>query len=89
MKKKSKSVATSIPRATFSRLVRDIAGKHAHKSDAKWSAEALRGLHEEAELFIQEHFRDARQLSERFKHRTVGIRHFNNGKAESVRAEAG
>lgn len=84
MRKKSKSNATSIPRATFSRLVREIADSS--KSDVKWSAEALRGLHEEAELYIQEHFRDARQISDRFNHRTVGIRHFNGGKAQSVKA---
>ena len=70
--------ARSIPKATFCRLVRELTDDC--KSDMKWSAPALRGLQEEAELFIKEHFERASSLSGRFNHRTVGLRHFNDGR---------
>lgn len=84
-RKRHSSAGTCVPRATFSRLVREIAADH--KSGIKWSAAALRGLHEESEQFIGEHFSAARKLSERFKHRTVGVKHFNEGRA--IANEAG
>jgi histone H3/H4 len=64
----------SVPRATFVRLVREIAGDF--KSDLRWTADALTALQGESELFVEEHFARARDLSDRFKHSTVTLRHF-------------
>ncbi len=75
--------ARSIPRATFNRLVREITDD-LDRDHIKWSANALRGLHEEAELYVKEHFERASALSDRFNHRTVGLKHFNDGRAVSV-----
>ncbi len=80
--------ARSIPRATFNRLVREITddlelSPHT-KQHIKWSANALKGLQEETELYVKEHFERASALSDRFNHRTVGLRHFNDGRAVSV-----
>ena len=80
--------ARSIPKATFDRLVREITQDY--KSDMKWSAPALRGLQEESELYLKEHFERAAAISGRFKHRTVGLKHFNDGRGlerEEIEAE--
>lgn len=78
----------SIPRATFNRLVREITGDlgvppHT-TSHIKWSAKALKGFQEESELYLKEHFERASALSDRFNHRTVTLKHFNDGRALSV-----
>ena len=76
----------SIPRATFNRLVREITDD-LDRDYIKWSANALKGLHEEAELYVKEHFERASALSDRFNHRTVGLKHFNDGRAVSLAEE--
>ena len=81
--------ARSIPRATFVRLVKEISDRigmlpHLDSRQIKWSAKALQGLQEEAELYVKEHFERASALSDRFNHRTVGLKHFNDGRAVSV-----
>lgn len=43
------------------------------------------GLHEETELYLDDHFRRAQQMAERFKHATVGIKHFG-GREPTARA---
>jgi histone H3/H4 len=80
--------ARSIPRATFSRLVREITDDLG-RDYIKWSAKALQGLQEESELYVKEHFERAKTLSGRFNHRTVGLRHFNDGRAVSVGSVGG
>ena len=83
--------ARSIPRATFNRLVReitdDLEAPPNSKHYIKWSAEALQGLQEESELYVKEHFERAATLSDRFNHRTVGLKHFNDGRAASLAEE--
>ena len=78
--------ARSIPRATFSRLVREITDD-LDRDYIKWSAPALQGLQEESELYVKEHFERAAALSDRFNHRTVGLKHFNDGRAVSLAEE--
>ena len=64
----------SIPRATFSRTVREIGDTV--RSDIKWSAGALAALQDDAEQLLAERFRRAGGLLADFKHKTVGTRHF-------------
>lgn len=64
----------SIPRATFARTVREIAGDF--KPDVRWSAGALAALQDDAEQLLAERFRRASGLLADFKHKTVGTRVF-------------
>lgn len=64
----------SIPRATFSRLVREYGQDR--RSDLKWSTGALAALQDDAEQLLAERFARAGKLSSDFEHKTVGVRHF-------------
>jgi len=76
-KPSTKTPERAIPRAVFSRIVREISEERCkHFRVVKWSAAAMGGLHEETELFLDDHFRRAQQMAERFKHATVGVKHF-------------
>ena len=66
--------AYDIPRASFIRLVREITGNY--RSEMRWTNEAVEALHGDAEQFLGEHFGRARDLSERFNHSTVTLKHF-------------
>lgn len=66
----------SIPRATFARVVREIA--ETMKKDVLFEPEALIALHTDAEEFVAERFRRAGLLAERFCTRTVTERHFRD-----------
>ena len=74
IKSTPKKNAHSIPRASFLRLVRELAAEY--KSDLRFSADAIEALQGDSELFLEEHFGRARELSDRFHHSTVSLRHF-------------
>ena len=64
----------SIPRATFSRAVRELAENY--KSHVRWSADALAALQDDTEQLVVDRFRRAGGLLADFKHKTVGTRLF-------------
>ena len=73
-KSPKRRTAYDIPRASFLRLVREITGNY--RSEMRWTGDALEALQGESEQFLGEHFGRARDLSERFKHSTVTLKHF-------------
>ena len=74
----------SIPKATFARLVKEISEEVRAERDAaplKWSAEGVDALQEETEAYLEHHFSKAKRLLDTFNQRTVGLKHFNDGRA--------
>jgi histone H3/H4 len=67
----------SIPRATFLRLVKEISNDTS-TAPLNWSEEAVDGLHEYAEAYLQRHFGRAHQLLDTFEQRTLSLKHFRS-----------
>lgn len=63
-----------LPRATFSRLIREIG--HDLRPNLKWSHDAIQALQDDAEQLLAERFARAGALSAQLKNKTVGARHF-------------
>lgn len=84
-KAKSGRPQLSIPRARFDRLVREIAQDLSNPKPERvlWSAEAMQGLHEEAEAFLAEHFQSAKRVCDVCDERTLGVKHFKTARALS------
>lgn len=57
IKRLQKTCELLLPKANFSRLVREIAGDF--KSDIRFTANAMKALHEASEPFLIERFADA------------------------------
>ena len=76
----------AIPRATFERLVKEIAQDLAQdgRPHVLWSAEAIDALHEESEVYLAEHFQHANYLCDTFNKKTLDMRHFNSAKNLAV-----
>ena len=77
---RSSKKTIAIPRATFERLIKEISqDMKSEKLDrVLWSAEAVDGLHEEAETFLTEHFQNAKYLCDTFDDRTLSVKHFKS-----------
>lgn len=67
----------SIPRATFVRLIKDIAAEFS-ETQHNWAEDAVDGLHEYAEAYLQRHFARAHQLLDTFEQRTLSLKHFRS-----------
>jgi histone H3/H4 len=80
VKSKPRRITTSIPRAAFARLVREIADDR--KSDLLWQPGALRALQESAETMLDHRFGRARELAGLCKVDTITLGHFR-GAAET------
>lgn len=67
----------SIPRATFLRLIKEICTDITPQS-LNWGEDAVDGLHEYAEAYLERHFGRARQLLDTFEQRTLSLKHFRS-----------
>lgn len=66
-----------MPRASFARLVKEIAQDVSHSEvPLKWSKESIDGLQEATEEYVARHFGRANQLLDAFEQRTLGLKHF-------------
>ncbi len=80
----SRKTSHAIPRATFERLVKEIAQDIAQEKDYDyrviWSSDAIDALHEETQNYISERFSKANFLCDTFKKKTLDMRHFDTAK---------
>lgn len=67
----------SIPRATFLRLVKEISNDASYEP-LNWAEDAVDGLHEYSEAYLQRHFGRAHQLLDTFEQRTLSLKHFRS-----------
>ena len=67
----------SVPRATFVRLVKEISHDMS-EHPLNWAEDAVDGLHEYAEAYLERHFGRARQLLDTFEQRTLSLKHFRS-----------
>lgn len=67
----------SIPRATFLRLVKEISNDVSYEP-LNWAEDAIDGLHEYSEAYLQRHFGRARHLLDTFEQRTLSLKHFRS-----------
>ena len=67
----------SIPRATFVRLVKEISNDLS-TNPLNWSEDAINGLHEYSEAYLERHFGRAHQLLDTFEQRTLSLKHFRS-----------
>jgi len=67
----------SIPRATFVRLIKEICSEISQEPH-NWAEEAVDGLHEYAEAYLERHFGRANQLLDTFEQRTLSLKHFRS-----------
>ena len=75
---------SAIPFATFKRLVKEITDDvMLEKYPHKWSEKALKGLHEEAETYLAEHFAKANYMRETQNKKTLDAKHFCTAKVFS------
>ena len=68
----------AIPRATFDRLIKEIAQEM--DLNVMWSGDAIDALHEESETYLSERFQNAHYLCDTFKERTLSMKHFTSAK---------
>jgi histone H3/H4 len=67
----------SIPRATFLRLIKEISNDFSYEP-LNWAEDAVDGLHEYAEAYLQRQFSRATQLLDTFEQKTLDLRHFRS-----------
>lgn len=67
----------SIPRATFVRLIKEICSELTEQ-EHNWAEDAVDGLHEYAEAYLERHFGRANQLLNAFEQRTLSLKHFKS-----------
>jgi len=81
-KLRRRDTALSIPHATFARLVREIAQDHS--AHLKWSRDALRALHDDAEQLLEARFARAGSLGAELGGKTLSTRLFKLAAAAAV-----